>query len=436
MARSEAPLLKRTLARDTLWVLLGQAGRAGLQAAYFVLVARSLGVEGFGAFSGVLAVVAAMAPFATIGMGHLLVRDVVRDPAAFAGAWGRALRLTLTSGVLLLAITVGLARLILPSHIPTLLVVLLASSDVVFARLVDLSGQAYQGRNRVDRMVAVQWVLSSARLAGLIATVLVVHSPTPTQWATVYLAATVLSALITTQVASRELGRPQWGAPARLLDYRDGALFTVTVSAANVYNDIDKALLPRLSTLEASGLYGAAYKVLVLATLPLMSLLQASYARFFKHGSEGIQGGLAFARRLAPGAFAYGLLASAGLYLTAPLLPLLLGSAYAPAVDAVRLLAIVPLFKAAQILSANTLTGSNHQGARTWAQGGACLLNVGLNLWLIPQYSWRGAGYATLATESALALGLWGLIWHYSSRRAAEPVVLSPSAPGGTGAWP
>lgn len=427
MARSDGSVLKRTLARDTFWVLLGQAGRAVLQAVYFVLVARSLGVEGFGAFTGVLAVVAAMAPFATLGMGHLLVRDVVRDPAAFTAAWGRALRITLTSGLLLLITTIGLARLILPSHIPTLLVLLLASSDVIFARLVDLSGQAYQGCHRVDRMVAVQWVLSGGRLIGLIATLLVIHTPTPTQWASVYLLATVLSALVAVVAASTELGAPKWRAPATMLNYRDGALFTVTVSAANIYNDLDKALLPRLSTLEASGLYGAAYKVLFLANLPLGALLTASYARFFKHGSEGIKGGLAFARRLAPGAFGYGALASIGLFLSAPLLPWVLGPSYAPAVDAVRLLSLVPLFKAAQILSANTLTGSNYQGARTWAQGGACVLNVGLNLWLIPLYSWRGAGYATLATEATLALCLWALIWHYGRRQAVEGPVVGPA---------
>ncbi len=432
MARSETPFLKRTLARETLWVLLGQVGRAGLQAVYFVLVARSLGVEGFGAFSGVLAIVAAIAPFATLGMGHLLVRDVVRDPAVFRAAWGKSLRITLTSGIALLVITIGLARLILPTRIPTLLVLLLASSDVVFARLVDLAGQAYQGCHRVNRMVAVQWVLSVARLTGLIVTLVIISNPTPTQWATVYLLATVLSAVIAVVAASRELGLPALGTRASALNYRDGALFTVTVSAANVYNDIDKALLPRLSTLEASGLYSAAYKVLFLATLPLMSLLQASYARFFKHGSEGIRGGLQFARRLAPGALGYGALASIGLFVCAPVLPWILGPAYAASVDAVRLLSIVPLFKAAQILSANTLTGSNLQGARTWAQGGACLLNLGLNLWLIPVYSWRGAGFATLATESTLAVSLWALVWHYARQPGVE-AQLVPASVGESG---
>lgn len=428
MARSDAGLLKNALARDTLWVLLGQGGRAVLQAAYFVLVARSLGVQGFGAFAGVLAVVAAAAPFATLGMGHLLVRDVVRDRTAFPAAWGRALRVTLASGLALVVLTVGVARAILPDSIPTLLVLLLTTSDVLFARMVDLAGQAYQGCGRVDRMVAMQWVLSTTRLTGLVVVILVLSRPTPTQWAAVYLAATLLSAAIAVTLASRQLGTPDWRARASRTDFKDGGLFTVTVSAANVYNDIDKALLPRLATLEASGLYGAAYRVLNLAILPLSALLQASYARFFKHGADGVRGGLRLVRKLALAAMGYGIVASVALVLIAPVLPAILGQAYAGSVAAIRLLAVVPFFKAAQILSANTLTGAGAQRVRSLAQGAACLLNVGLNLWLIPLFSWRGAGIATLATECFLAVTLWLCVAWYHSAEMEQSPPLSPAA--------
>ena len=33
-----------------------------------------------------------------------------------------------------------------------------------------------------------------------------------------------------------------------------------------------------------------------------------------------------------------------------------------------------------------------------------------LNLWLIPAYSWRGAAWASLASDGALAIAIWTVI--------------------------
>jgi hypothetical protein len=34
-------------------------------------------------------------------------------------------------------------------------------------------------------------------------------------------------------------------------------------------------------------------------------------------------------------------------------------------------------------------------------------VNFGLNLWLIPTHGWRGAAWASLATDGALGVMLW-----------------------------
>ena len=45
----------------------------------------------------------------------------------------------------------------------------------------------------------------------------------------------------------------------------------------------------------------------------------------------------------------------------------------------------------------DALTGADRQGVRTVLQLATAALNVGLNLLLIPAYSWRGAAWATLS---------------------------------------
>ena len=46
--------------------------------------------------------------------------------------------------------------------------------------------------------------------------------------------------------------------------------------------------------------------------------------------------------------------------------------------------------------------------------------NVLLNLWLIPAYSWRGAAWASLASDAALVVALFAVIVSLR-RRAALP---------------
>ncbi len=72
-------------------MLLGQGSRLIVQALYFVLIACSLGAAGYGAFLGVVALVAIVTPFGYSGSGGLLLQNVSRDKSLFPAYWGKAL---------------------------------------------------------------------------------------------------------------------------------------------------------------------------------------------------------------------------------------------------------------------------------------------------------------------------------------------------------
>ena len=90
-------LLKSNLARNTGWMLLGQALRLVIQALYFTVIARSLGAPKYGAFVGVIGLVGILYPFGTLGSGYLLIKNVARDRDQFRKNWGRALATTFLS---------------------------------------------------------------------------------------------------------------------------------------------------------------------------------------------------------------------------------------------------------------------------------------------------------------------------------------------------
>jgi O-antigen/teichoic acid export membrane protein len=333
---------------------------------------------------------------------------------------------TLAGGVLSIGFAALAGRAILPRTIATSLVVCVAASDLLFNTVLYLCGQAYQAHERMMRTAQLPIVTTMFRLLAAVAFVSLPGAKTAGRWGVFYLTCTALSTVAAMWMAAGELGRPVMRFTYRWTELREGMYFAAGFSAQNVYNDIDKTMLSRLSTLSATGIYGAAYRIIDVSLVPLRSLVAAAYPRFFKHGARGVQGSLTVARRLVPAAVAYGVGAAALLFVVAPLLPRFLGADYAGAVEAVRWLALLPVLKSIQFFAADTLTGAGHQGTRTALQVFVAVFNIGINIPLITMWSWRGAAWASLLTDGLLALMLWIVVWWYHRRAVnAVPVTVT-----------
>jgi O-antigen/teichoic acid export membrane protein len=414
-----ARLRRSVVARNTAWITLGQGGRTVLQAAYFVIIARTLGPGGYGAFVGAAALSALAAPFAAMGAGNVLIQNVARDERSFHRYWGGALSTTLAGGVLSVGVVVLAARAVLPATIPTILVVCVAVSDLLFNTVLFLCGQAYQAVEKMQRTAQLPIVTTSLRLVAAVVFISVPGAHSAARWGVYYLTCTALSTVVALWLTFRELGRPVAAFTYGVTEFREGFYFATGISAQNVYNDIDKTMLSKMSTLDATGIYGAAYRIIDVAMVPLRALTSAAYPRFFRHGARGVKSSLTVARQLIPAAVGYGCLAGGMLFLCAPILPRFLGHDYANAVEAVRWLALLPVLKSIQSFAADTLTGAGYQGTRTSLQVGIALFNVVINFPLITMWSWRGAAWASLITDGLLALMLWVIVWLYRHRAAA-----------------
>jgi O-antigen/teichoic acid export membrane protein len=402
------------LRRGTAWLGAAQAGRLALQTATFVLVARALGAHGFGAFAAALALVSILSPFAALGAGNLLVMHVARRPESFREHWGAVLAMVPLAGVPLVALSLAVGSLLLP--VPAVLVLVVAVAELVFSRLAELAGQAFQGLERAKAVALVSMAQPTLRLTAAVAFT-VSGSRSPVEWGLFYLAGTVGAALIGLGVVTATLGRPQSSRSALSSAARQGAWFALAQSSANIYTDIDKMLLAPLGSLAAAGAYTAGYRATAMAFTPVAGMLQATYARFFKRGRIGIEGSRRFAVELLPAAALYGAAAGIGLLLLAPVLPRVLGPGYGDAAGVLRYLAALPLIQAVYYLAGDALTGAGYQRVRTTIQLAAAGVNVLLCLWLIPSLSWRGAALATLFTLAGLAAALWTAVAIVSARK-------------------
>jgi len=395
------------LRRNTVCTVLAQAVRVLVQAVYFFLMARALGPGQYGAFAAVVAAVAVVYPFVGNGSGNLMVKHVARDPRLLPECLGSASLMTLATGLPFSVLVVLACGAVLPPAIPISVILFIAASDLVVYRFVDVACLAFQSVERLCWTANLQVFASLMRLVG-IATVVLAGRPTLLAWSVAYLTTSAVCALVAIYCVLSRLARPVFSGLSRIRgELREGFCFSTSLSAQTIYNDIDKTMLARLATLNATGIYAAAYRLIDVAFLPVRALLAAAYPSFFRHGEDGIGGSLRFARRLLPRPVLYSAAVAAAMALGAPLVPLTLGVQYGCTSEALRWLSLLPVLKTFHYFAADTLTGAGHQALRTLVQVLVAGLNVLVNLWIIPAYSWRGAAWSSLASDGLLALVLW-----------------------------
>ncbi len=415
-------LFKSSLARNTGWMIAGQGLRLIIQTFYFIEIARSLGVRNYGAFVGVVAFVGIVYPFGSLGGGNLLIKNVARDKTLFAAYWGRALMLTAGVGTLLLLGVSSIPHFVLPSEIPRLLVVLVAAADIFGLNIITISAQAFVAFERLNWTAVFYVMMTGGRLIGALILIALHSHPSALQWSYLYFGSTAIVTVITSALVCAKLGLPRFAWTSSWAEMREGFYFSAGLAAYTVNNDIDKTMLARLSTLEATGIYGAAYRIIDVSCVPISALMASSYPSFFRAGAKGISASLSCAKPLLRRALAYAGVVCVALLVSAGVVPYFLGPDYARTAEALRWLAVLPVLKAMHYFLSDTLTGAGYQSVRASMQASIAVFNVLLNLWIIPAYSWRGAAWSSIISDAILVLGV-GTAVFVLSRRSSQSAV-------------
>jgi O-antigen/teichoic acid export membrane protein len=409
-------------------MFLGQGMRLIIQAIYFVEIARSLGAANYGAFIGVVALVGIVYPFGSLGSGNLLVKNVSRDKNSFSTYWTRALSTTAVCSTLLLAVVLSASHFVLSREIPLTLVLLVAGADLFGLNIITMCAQAFQAFERLNWTAVIQVLISASRLCGALVLIYFQNHPSALQWGYVYFGSTTAVALTAFLMVSFQIGLPQFSRPRSTHELWEGFYFSASLSAQTIYNDIDKTILTRLGSLDATGIYAAAYRLVDVCFVPVSALLWSAYPKFFRAGVRGISGSFEFAKPLLLRTLGYSTFICAALLLCAGFVPRILGAEYARAAEAIRWLAPVPILRSLHYFLSDSLTGSGHQGLRTSIQAAVALFNILINLWIIPAYSWRGAAWSSLASDALLACGTAAAVYILSRRSqpVMESVVANP----------
>lgn len=404
-------IFQSNLARDTLWMLFSKLFNVVMQAAYFIIVARLLGKENYGSFIVITAIASIVFPFVLLGSEHLLVKNVSTNRETFSTYWGNGLIVLITNGALFTIVLLLLFRGLFPQNIQWGTILLILIADLVCLALLDLGFKSLMATNMVNKTAQLGILNTCSKLLAALSLAVFFKNPSVTTWGYLYFTSSVIMATITILLVNKMIGLPRPILSELKSNITQGLYFSISTSANNINANLDKSMLGKLASVGAAGIYGSAYRFIDVGSVPLLALSGATYTRFFQHGASGIKGSLNFAKRLIPMLAVYAIASVIGYWLLAPFIPAILGEEYREAIEALLWLSPLPAIATFQYLAADTLTGSGNQKARSVVQVGAAIINIILNIWLIPQFSWKGAAYATLISDSLRLICLWIIVF-------------------------
>ncbi len=405
----------KNLFKGASWALTGRGGVVVTRGFYMILLARTLGVQDLGLFTGILALIHLILPFLGMGSDSLLIKHISRDPRSYAGSLFTALFYYLTTGVVLGLALFVINSFLLPDPWAISLFLSLVGAEFLY-KAANMTGRVFQAFELM-RGASIMWFLTSfTRLISLLL-FLFLGGGTIELWSLWYIGGAFIITILLFFVIVIRFGRvKQQNSSRSNMSLQRGFEFAFSESMDNTYSDADKFILLKMASDQVAGLYSGAYQFVKLADLPVRSLLNTTFAGFFKQGEQGVKASISFAKKLLPYTVTVGFLMSLVLFIAAPLVPWILGSDFQGSVNILRWLAVVPLFQAVYRVIADSFSGSGKQNLRVKVQMAAVVINVVLNILLIPIYSWNGAVIATLISEFFL-LGTFCAMMLYFSRK-------------------
>jgi len=371
---------------------------------FFVATARVLGEESFGDFMFAISFTTVLFIVAGFGTEELLAREVSRDRSRVHHFLSNVVAIKAAISVALF----GVAFLVMtvadyPAEVrASVYLVGLGICLETFGRTWGAVFQAWERMEFISLVLILQRVLTAG--GGVIALAL---GGGLIEVSAVYAGATAVGFLAGAMFLRRHIVRPRWTVEtARWWGIvKAGVPIGLMTLLFNVLLRLDQTLLSFLSggNNREVGFYGAAFR-LVEATLFVSWSFSAALLPWLARGEGGAArladgfelGQKALTSVLMPVAVVFVLLAD-------PLVQLVYGSAYDDAVPSLQLLGAMTLFFGINEFAAMALVARNKPGLFTRSLVSMIVVNVALNVALIPPLGATGAALAALISGVALA---------------------------------
>jgi O-antigen/teichoic acid export membrane protein len=384
---------------NTFWLLLQRAGGRILSFFLMIYLARGLGTLGFGKFTFAISFTSLFIILSDLGITTLIIREVARDKKNGPEYIGNAATLKLLLSIFtFLVIAISLSIMNIPSD--TRLVAYLIGACIIFENLGGFFGAIFQAHEEMKYVTICEiiqkvFLLSAALILlrlgyGLISIGLL------------YFFSGIFYFLLNTGFVYWKFLRPRYRIDIQFWkrSLKEALPLAIVALISMVYFNIDIVMLGKMKGEEVAGWYGVSYHLFfALATITgaFHSAVFPVMSRFFKESEELLKEAYHKSFKAMVGA---GIPVSVGTFLLSEKIILFFfGPQYQNSIAALKILSLLIIFSYLNSLAGYFLTSINRQALTAKIFTVTAGINVLLNFFLIPRYSYIGAAYATVASE-------------------------------------
>jgi O-antigen/teichoic acid export membrane protein len=384
------------------WLFFDKILRMGVGFFVGVWIVRYLGPEQFGLLNFATAFTGLFGALATLGLQGIVVRDIVRNPDCAPETLGTTAILQLIGGIAAyLIVLVAIAYLRPDDSIARTIVAILGSTMLLKAS--EISVHWFESKVLSKYIV---WVQNGVFLVfATVKVILILQQASLIAFVWTMLAEAVVAAIILLGVLSKygllltKLRVSIECAKSLLKDSWPLSLSTVSIT---IYMKIDQIMLGHMIDDEAVGIYSVALRISELWYFIPMMVVASTFPAILETKKRSEKQYYARLQKL----FDLMVVISVGLallttFLSTFIVTLLFGEAYRDAGIILSIHIWAAVFVFLGVASSQWFLAEGRQVLRLQQIVIGALVNVALNLWLIPVYGAVGAALATVISYSA-----------------------------------
>lgn len=374
----------------------------------FTLLGRTLGPAGYGGYASLFAIVAPLVTLAASGVMLALLDHAVRADEPLDETARSCVSLALVLGLVLVVVAFGISTVVVQS-LSVVAIVSILLTEFITSPLIFVASGVVQSADDFVGATKIRISLYAIRTIVVIGLFAFDSLTVASLGVTHLLATTLLAAFLLRRVGKRYGFRFLPG-PVRLRHLKTNITYSSAISAYAVQNDGDKTVLAANGFTVDTGLYAAAYRIVLLGMVPISTMIDVTHRRFLA-GDDGTPGAhLRMAIRFGVPLALYGLVLGGALYVAAPVLPIVLGDEFDGSVTMVRWLAPVVGLRALSMFALNALMGLGRIVLRTVLIAVVAAIGLAIYIVAVPERSWEGAVFGTLVSETLLVAVTWGAL--------------------------
>jgi len=402
--------LARKVFYNTAIQIIGKFFAIAISVGLVMVLTRYMGTQGYGDYAIVLTYLGFAGIVVDMGFYSITVREISKPRANIPRIVGNVLSLRTFLSVLLFGGAIGLVFL-LPYSMNIKLGVTIASLAYLFISLRQIGVSVFQAKLRMGNNVIVDL---TTRIVNLLLVFILIGMG--------YGILAVLGALIIanglgfvlTMVLARRFTKISFTIDKKVWKslFWQAVPMAIALVLIKIYFQVDIIFLSFMKGSHDVGIYSAAYKVLeVLITVPAMfvasilpSLSFHVAKKHFKRIKYLFQRSFDF---LALMAFP---ITVGGILLARPIMKFVAGDQFEGSEKVLIWILVALSFIFLNTLMGNVMLAYHKQHRLIWQGVLGVVVNIGLNLILIPRYSYLGAAVATLITEGLVLLLMTGMV--------------------------